>query len=220
MKQYKVGMIRVLTTQDPELLTLHGKLVESYFPMLKVDSRCIPDQPEGIHDNKTMAVAIPKIVALAKEMYKEGYEALIISCAGDPGVKEAREVVPIPVVGGGASTASLSMFYGSHPAALGITADIPEGYSRVFGDRSVGSARGEGVENVLDLMSPAGYNATVEAARGLKKQGANVIALSCTGMSTLKIAPSLEKDLNIPVLDPVMCEGLLTLFELLRRETE
>ena len=43
-----------------------------------------------------------------------------------------------------------------------------------------------------------------------------MIALSCTGMSTIQIAPSLEKDLGIPVLDPVMCEGLMTLFQLLR----
>jgi len=29
---------------------------------------------------------------------------------------------------------------------------------------------------------------------------------------------SIEKTVGIPVLDPVLCEGLLTLFELLRRE--
>ena len=33
MKTYKVGLIRVLTTEDGELLQLHGKLIESYFPM-------------------------------------------------------------------------------------------------------------------------------------------------------------------------------------------
>ena len=39
MKTYKVGLIRVLTTEDEELLQLHGKLIESYFPMLQVVSR-------------------------------------------------------------------------------------------------------------------------------------------------------------------------------------
>ena len=56
MKTYKVGLIRVLTTEDEELLQLHGKLIESYFPMFQVVSRCIPDQPEGIHDDETFAV--------------------------------------------------------------------------------------------------------------------------------------------------------------------
>ena len=62
MKTYKVGLIRVLTTEEEELLQLHGKLIESYFPMFQVVSRCIPDQPEGIHDDETFAVGVPKVV--------------------------------------------------------------------------------------------------------------------------------------------------------------
>ena len=218
MKRYRVGLIRVLSTDDIPLLNVHGQLLEQYFPMLEVESRCIPDQPEGIHDDATMALGAPKVVELAKQMWREGFEAVVVSCAGDPGVAQAREAVPIPVVGAGESTAALSLFYGGRPAALGITADVPAGYQRTLGPRLVSSVRGDGVENVLDLMSPQGYAATMEAARNLKTSGVDVIALSCTGMSTIQIAPSLEKDLGIPVLDPVMCEGLMVLFELTRRQ--
>lgn len=220
MKQYKVGMIRVLTTDDPALLQLHGQLIEKYYPMLKVDSRCIPDQPNGIHDDDTMAIAEPKIIELAKEMYADGYEAIIISCAGDPAIAQVRKAVPIPVIGAGASTAAISLFFGDHPAALGITADIPTGFERVFGEKTVGSARGDDVLDVNALMTARGYQATATAAQGLKNAGADVIALSCTGMSTIEIAPQLEKDLGIPVIDPVMCEGLITLFTLLRKDFE
>ena len=136
MKQYRVGLIRVLTTADPELLQLHGRLIEQYFPLLKVESRCIPDQPDGIHDDATMAMGGPKVVAMAEQMWKEGFEAIA---------------------------------------------------------------------------------ATAKKAQIQKKMGADVIALSCTGMSTIKIAAALERELGIPVLDPVMCEGLLTLLELTRR---
>lgn len=218
MKTYKVGLIRVLTTKDEELLQLHGKLIESYFPMLQVVSRCIPGQPEGIHDDATFASGAPKVVKLAVELWQEGCQAIIVSCAGDPGVAEARQAVPVPVIGGGASTAALSMFYGSHPAVLGITEDVPEGYQRIFGDRIVDNAKGDGVENVLDLMTAKGYEATMRAATAQKAMGADVIALSCTGMSSIQIASSLEKTVGIPVLDPVLCEGLLTVFELLRKE--
>ena len=217
MNTYKVGLIRVLTTQDEALLQLHGKLLESYFPMFRVVSRCIPDQPEGIHDDATFAVGAPKVVQLAVELWKEGCQAIIVSCAGDPGVAQARQAVPIPVVGGGASTAALSLFYGSRPAVLGITDDVPEGYRRVFGDQIVDNAKGDGVESVLDVMTPKGYQATMAQAVYQKALGADVIALSCTGMSSIHIASALEKAVGIPVLDPVMCEGLLTLFELLRQ---
>lgn len=217
MRRYRVGLIRVLTTEDPELLGLHGKLLEQYFPMLEVESRCIPHQPEGIHDDATMALGAPKVVALAREMWQEGFEAIVVSCAGDPGVEQARREVPIPVVGAGESTAALSLFYGSRPAVLGITADVPAGFQRTLGPALVSSDRGDGVESVLDLMTAQGCAATSEAAKRQKAMGADVIALSCTGMSTIRIAPELERELGIPVLDPVMCEGLMVLFELLRR---
>ena len=59
--------------------------------------------------------------------------------------------------------------------------------------------KGAGVENVLDLMTDRGYEATMKAAAAQKEMGADVIALSCTGMSSIRIAPSIEKTVGIPV---------------------
>lgn len=67
-------------------------------------------------------------------------------------------------------------------------------------------------------MTEEGFAKTVEKGREQKAAGADVIALSCTGMSTIGIAPSLEEALGIPVMDPVLCEGLMTLFALRRAE--
>lgn len=106
MKTYKVGVIRVLTTEDETVLNCHGKLLERYYPMFQVTSRCIPEQFEGVHDEETERQSIPKVVALAEEMYREGFDAVIVSCAGDPGVEEARKLLPIPVVGAGESVAT------------------------------------------------------------------------------------------------------------------
>ena len=48
-KKFKVGLIRVLTTEDEEVLQSHGKQIMEYFPELEVVTKCIPDQYEGIH---------------------------------------------------------------------------------------------------------------------------------------------------------------------------
>lgn len=76
--------------------------------------------------------------------------------------------------------------------------------------------------NALDAFGHAAllYSATVEQAQRQKKIGADVIALSCTGMSSIQIAPALERETGLPVLDPVMCEGLMTLFELIRKDAQ
>lgn len=112
---------------------MHGKLIESYFPMFQVVSRCIPDQPEGIHDDETFAVGVPKVVNLAVELWKEGCQAIIISCAGDPGVPEARQAVPIPVIGAGSSTAALSLFL----AVIRLCWGLPKMYRQDISGYSV-----------------------------------------------------------------------------------
>lgn len=35
MKKYRVGLIRVLTTDDPQLKQMHGALIEQYFPCFR-----------------------------------------------------------------------------------------------------------------------------------------------------------------------------------------
>ena len=52
----------------------------------------------------------------------------------------------------------------------------------------------------------------------LKEQGAEVIALACTGLATIGIAKDLEKETGLPVIDPVMAEGMFAYFEYLRKK--
>jgi len=50
MKKIKVGLIRVVTLQDEKLLNAHVDILMKNFESLVVESKYIPDQPEGIHD--------------------------------------------------------------------------------------------------------------------------------------------------------------------------
>lgn len=212
---FKVGLIRVVTSSDEQMLNLHGQLIERYFPELQVESRCIDNQPTGIHDEETEQLAIPKIIKLAKEW--QGLDALVISCANDPALKELREELRIPVIGAGESTALLATRYGQTFGVLGITEEIPPGYRKTFGNRIVGNCLPDGIHSTLDLLTPEGKQSVTAKAFELKELGAEVIALACTGMSTIGIAKELERECHIPVIDPVMAEGLMAYFECLRR---
>lgn len=212
---YNVGLIRVVTFPEGDLLNLHGKIVEEYFPMLKVTSKCIPNQPNGIHDDETEALAVPKIIELAKNW--KDIDALIISCAGDPAVKELRQILDIPVIGAGESTALLAQRYGKVFGVLGITRDVPTAYKTILGDNIVGTCDVEGVVSTLDLMTDEGKMKVIKKAHELKSLGAEVIPLACTGMATIGIANELEAICDIPVIDPVIAEGLITYFECIRR---
>lgn len=212
---YNVGLIRVVTLMDQDLLNLHGKIIERHFPMLKVTSKCIPDQPSGIHDEETEALAVPKIIELAKNW--KDIDALIISCAGDPAVEELKSILDIPVIGAGESTALLSLRYGHIFGVLGITDEVPNPYKQILGSNIVGTCHTEGVASTLDLMEKSGKEKVIKKAIKLKELGAQVISLACTGMSTIGIAKELEQAIKIPVIDPVTAEGLITYYECMRR---
>lgn len=213
---YNIGLIRVVSFSDDKLLNLHGKIIRGYFPLLNVVSKSIPNQPYGIHDDETEALAVPKIIDLARNW--KDIDALIISCAGDPGVSELRKILDIPVVGAGESTAMIARRYGNIFGVLGITDEIPTSYTRILGDNIVGTCNIPGIVSTLDLMTDEGREKVINKALELKSLGAEVIALACTGMATIGIAKELEKVCGIPVIDPVIAEGLITYYECIRKQ--
>ena len=203
MKTQRIGLIRVLTINAKDLLELHGKKVMSWFPELEVVSRCIPDQPEGIHDDVTEQMAIPKVVNLAKEFESEGFDGILISCAGDPAVNELKDVLSIPVVGAGRTTACIALSFDLPIGVLGITDEVPTGMKEVLQDRMIAWAKPSGVTSTLDLMTTTGRSNTLNAAEELKHKGVKVLALACTGMATIDVAPLIAKETGLIVVDPL-----------------
>lgn len=214
-KKFKIGLIRVLTTEDQEVLQAHGKQIMEYFPTLEVETRCIPDQYEGIHSPELCQIAIPKIVETAKTFHD--VDMIIVSCADDPGVAEIRKAIPgMPVTGGGETTVSLALKYGDKIGVLGITDYAPQAYVRMIPDKMI-LGKPEGVNSTLDLMTPEGKQSVLAMGQQLKAQGAQVIALACTGLATIGVSRDLEEATGLPVIDPVLAEGLFAYFESLRK---
>ncbi|MDY2648868.1 MAG: aspartate/glutamate racemase family protein [Pyramidobacter porci] len=201
----KIALIRVLTTQDQELLQLHGRMIESCFPSLSVESRCIADQDEGVHDEASHAKALPKVLALARAFAAEKVDAVYISCAGDPGVRILQRELAVPVIGAGTATAHAAGAYGVPVGVLGITDDVPEEIAKVLGERIVGSLRPPQLHTTLDLFRPDAMDALAEAGRALKSKGAKLLLLACTGLATINAAPELRRRVGLPVLDPLRC---------------
>ena len=215
MKKFRIGLIRVLTSDDQAFIDIHGRFIEERFPNLEVESRCIPDQWEGIHNHELKRIAIPKIVETAKGF--KDVDMILVSCADDPGVREIREALPgIPVTGGGETTAALASRYDGKVGVLGIVDYAPEAYERMLSGRII-VAKPENVDSTLDLTTPQGRENCLKTGQLLKDAGAAVIALGCTGLTTIGITKDLEDFVGIPVIDPVLAQGVFACFEAVRR---
>lgn len=209
MKKLKIGLIRVVTLSDEGFLNAHEKVLKDRFGNLDIKTRCIPDQPEGIHDDETERMAVPKIVKLAQEFEDDGADAVFISCAADPGVEECRKTLKIPVIGAGSACAAVALAMGTKIGVVGITDDAPDIMKKILGDRLVCNIKPEGVNTTLDLFDDRGKENTLKAVELLKRKGCDTIALGCTGMSTINIHEIIKERLDIRVVDPVIAAGLV-----------
>lgn len=207
-----LAVIRVLTTTDEELLSAHGRII---FEKYKIPTRnyCIWDQPKGIYNDETERIAIPKIAELAAQVGSEA-QAIVISCAADPGLKEVRAQVKVPVIGAGSAAAAVALALGGRVGVLNLTADTPPAVASLLGSRMVGEARPKEVENTTDLMTPSGKARAMDAARGLVKKGAEAIVLACTGYSTIGLAGEIRAEMGVSVVDPVEAAGLMAWYAL------
>lgn len=208
-----VGVIRVLTTDDPDLLAAHGRIIEQEFGLCTVN-RCIPDQPRGIYDEETERQAVPKIIRLARDVVAEGVDAIVVSCAADPAVSELRAELTVPVIGAGSAVAAVATSLADRIGILNLTEKAPGPVRALLGGRLVGEASPEGVKNTLDLMTGWGRDAAFEAARGLWDAGAGALVLACTGYATIGMADLLRARMGILAVDPVRAAGLMAWYAL------
>ncbi len=201
-----LGIIRVLTHDDPHFVEEHGRLIQQEYGITSV-SRCIADQPRGIFDLTSEALAVPKIVALGKTLEAQGCRALFLSCAADPGLTSLREAVSLPVISAGSACASIAAMLKRPVAVMGIGETAPTPFRVLLGE-NVRYARPQGVTNTTDLLAPHGRDSALACAEGLYQEGVEVIAFSCTGFSTIALADTIRTRLGNIAIDAVSAAGL------------
>ena len=213
----RVGLVRVMTQAKQELIDEQGKLIEGLFPFIEVKSRCIENQPRGIHDAETERIAGPKIVNVARELEGEGAEVVIISCAADPALGLVRNELRIPVIGAGSATAAVALNLGRDIGVMGIGQELPEAMAELLGDRLKSYKRIEGIETALDLKSPDARERVLGAARAITARSkVDVIALACAGLSTLDVDNAIEQEFGVYTVNPVIASGIQALYAVMR----
>jgi allantoin racemase len=151
---------------------------------------------------------------------KEGYDGVILSCFGDPGLRPAKEAVRIPVVGVAEASIHLASLLGRRFAV--ITAGPPDAGAYMMDnfkvyemDHKCIAVKSLGI-CILGLAEDhdTEVNQFVQLANELIERGAEVIVIGCTGMT--EIAKQIASRLPIPVISPApaalkICEDLIDL---------
>jgi len=91
--------IKVITPTVKEGLRSLGDIKPLERDDLEITQTIIHTGTASIESEFDEALCVPDIIKKAIEAEKEGTDALIIDCMGDPGLKACREAVSIPVLG-------------------------------------------------------------------------------------------------------------------------
>jgi len=168
--------------------------------------------PESIEDQYDEALAVPGILDEVKKAEDEGYDGVLISCYGDPGLKPARELANIPIVGPAETSMLFASALGQRFSIVTIVREVVplmEDNARILGVEKLASVRYVGIP-VLELENEDKLQEALfrESLKAVEQDRAHVIILGCTGMidvaSTLSRRLREEKGYDIPVIDPAM----------------
>jgi Asp/Glu/hydantoin racemase len=204
----ELGVLRVLTLADHADVALHGRVIERHFPHVSTHSRCIPNHPDGIPSAAAEADALPYIIELGTEMSSQ-VEALAISCALDPGVSILDDRLDVPVVGAGSSVAGTALSRGRNVGTLGLEGGTPSVIQDTLGEHLHATETVEGAETTNYLTTADGRAAITDAITRLVDAGCDVIAPSCTGLTTSGVLTDVTDDVDVPILDPVVAMGAM-----------
>ena len=168
--------------------------------------------PASIECEYEEMLAIPDTVAKIIQAERDGADAVVIDCMGDPGLKAGRECVGIPVFGPCETSMNLACMLGNHFSVITVLKRLRgqfENQAKLFGAwEKYASVRAVDIPVLAleqDLLSTTRV-LTEQAILAIEEDGADVIIFGCTGMLGCASGVSaglLQRGYDIPVINPV-----------------
>jgi allantoin racemase len=177
------------------------------------DNVVLGSGPDSIENAFDEAFCAPFVVLKAMEAERDGVEAVVIDCMGDPGLMAAREAVSFPVVGCGEACMHLAGMMGHRFSCVSILDSVRPiftAHAKVYGVADkLASVRCINVP-VLELEK-LGHEVLVEklyeqSLLAVRMDLADTIILGCTGF--VGVAEALHRRLvdsgyPVPVINPL-----------------
>lgn len=167
----------------------------------------VPSGPASIESAYEEMLAIPPALDLIMECEREGYDAAIIGCFGDPGLEAARELVSMPVIGPCESSMLLAAGLGHRFSILTIFDSLIAGQELLAVKTGVrdklASVRATGIP-VLDLMKDPAATRTrlLEVASAcVREDRADAFLFGCMTMSFLDMAEEISAEVGVPAIN-------------------
>jgi len=166
----------------------------------------LPKGPATVERPEDHAEVIPLVIDVAKRMHKD-FDAIIVNCFLDPGVKLLRGIIEKPVIGPCEASLHIASTIGNKLSVVtvgkyGTTWMIEDRIRELGFDDKVVSIRGIplGVMDINKERTTVINYLIEESKKAVSEDGADVIILGCTGLAGM--ARGVQDKVKVPVVDP------------------
>jgi allantoin racemase len=192
-------------------------VLEDFEPYARADTEIgvtlLDSGPSTVESHYDEALATPDLLRKVVEAERAGSDAVVIDCAGDPGLSAARELTSMLVLGPAQTSMHIAaMLAHTFSVVTTLEAVVPmmEDLARKYGlAEKLRSVRAVDIP-VLGLEDESRLRAALleESLKAVELDGAHAIVLGCTGMRGCagELAAGLAErgHPGIPVLDPAL----------------
>jgi allantoin racemase len=190
-----------------EMRRREALLTQWAFDGTNVDVLDVDTGPVSIESAYEEALAVPATVELIVQCEKDGYDAAIIGCFGDPGLEPARELVSMPVIGPCEASLLLAAGLGHKFSILTIYDSMRAGQEMLAQRAGVrdklASVRATNIA-VLELMNDPEMTKSrmIEVAGACVRQDrADAFLFGCMTMSFLGMADEISAAVGAPAVN-------------------
>lgn len=177
------------------------------FPGTNVAIRDVPEGPPSIESAYDELLSVPATLDGILQAERDGFDAVILGCFGDPGLEAARELVTIPVIGPGETSLLTAAGLGHRFSVVTILDNVVASQEHQAHRAGVldklASVEAIGIP-VLDLMNDRATTVAgvVDAGRrAIERHRADTLMLGCMTLSFMGLGAEVSHALGVPVLE-------------------
>lgn len=181
-------------------------------PGVTVTHSEIATGPGSIESEFETAFSVPGAVASILEAERQGADAVVIDCMGDPGLRAAREVATIPVVGPAQTGMHIASILGHKFSVLTVLRRLRASFENTAAlaglSTKIASVRSLDIP-VLELerdLARTRARLIEEGVKAVEEDGAEALIFGCTGLMGCAAALRqglLQRGIDVPVVDPI-----------------
>jgi len=206
----KILVIIPVYYPSEKLVTRRKFLAKFVSNGFEIETRSIKYGTHSIESSFDDELNAPFILEEAIKGEKDGFDAVVVDCFIDPAIDAMREVLKIPVIGPGETSMHIASILGNKfsvitVAGLSLNKLIFRKAEKAGLVNRLASIRNVNLP-VLELKKKEKETISIllsEGKKAVEEEDADVLILGCTELSEIAEKYELQKELNVPIIDPI-----------------